>query len=200
MSDVLKIYVSNAGIRLGLEFIDSLAASIFRSPSHQPLSAVSSVPDAQLANEPTLALCQAAKPNFTPQRLFHWIQLGGPARGHCPQQAPALHELCVWKIMILFDILFPPLFLLQNKQCSHDYHQGIMSSLDSYSSMFKCCSYTDSESLFAVWLTLNLWTVIASHCHSSVLSSASERGRVPRQEFQDEQVGFTNIFTNICVW
>lgn len=99
-------------------------AFLFRSLFHQPASAVSSIPGAQLTNEPTLALGQDAKPNFTPQRLFQWIQLGGPVLGHCPQQAAAPHEWCVWDIMTVFDIL---LSLPQNKRRSHTSPQGIKS-------------------------------------------------------------------------
>lgn len=104
---VTKLSLQNAAIRVVMEFTDSHRAVLFRSLFHQPASAVSSIPGAQLANEPTLALGQDAKPNFTPQRLFHWMQLGGLVLGHCPQQAAAPHEWCVWDITTVFDIFCP---------------------------------------------------------------------------------------------
>lgn len=60
-----KLCWPNAGIRVGLEFIDS------SSNLSAPLLAVLSVPGVQLTNEPALALGQAAKSDFIHQKLFH---------------------------------------------------------------------------------------------------------------------------------
>lgn len=152
-------------------------AVLFRSPSHQPASAVSSIPGAQLSNETTLALGQDAKPNFTPQRLFQWIQLGGPELGHCPQQAAAPHECLglghndsIWYFAVPCLKISSAVTILIKASKANAMH-------------LSCC----------VQVTWTLMSLLLLSCHSSVLPPASERGWVPCQELQDEQVGFTNI-------
>lgn len=93
---------------------------LFWPLSHQPPSALSSMPDAQLANEPMLACCQAARLNFTPQKRFQWIKPNGSKLSLCLLQLTAFHGENVWKIIKgYYLIMF--LFMLQNKQGCSDY-------------------------------------------------------------------------------